>query len=195
MSERFDPALDFIAYESEQEASNLCGSDCDLIPLLCEGCPLRVWSSQERLRTLRHAHAETAPEQGKAGWLIEAMWLCMREGLDFPRWVFEAFADGYVEISEFRARTFEAAFGSLFPKSKPLAREKKRKHDFYPVLHSVFYFMKDGMTVETAFRKAGNEFGMSWESVRDWYYEDKNSEESFLADLENSQNEALGGRE
>ena len=117
--------------------------------------------------------------------LLDAVNYCAERSIAMPEWVSSEFIRKYREVTSFRAKTLDDAFGAANPKNTKLAAVRQRHQMSVLVYYGVLT-----KTIEEAspiddglFESVGESLGITMGTTRKYFYWFKNSTDPIIAQI------------
>lgn len=132
-----------------------------------KGCsPLTQWATWHKLLPPLQAEYEA----GDSTALFRAISYCHSYGLPLPHWCGKAVSVGLGKVERAEARGWDGVFGSPM-KGRRLPDLKRERATRIPAVHTALESIDAGHPVEATLRQTANEYAISYELLRRWYFE------------------------
>jgi hypothetical protein len=129
--------------------------------------PLSQWLGLQTIEELQGQY-----EDGDEFALLHAVHECAMRELVMPDWVAQAYIDRLRQVTHFKVRTLDEAFGSYLPKSAKLSAHRQAREKGIIAYYEVKERHEAGESIgEALFEDVGQELALGASKVRDYYYQ------------------------
>ena len=133
--------------------------------------PFHRWHGAQELKDIYELH-----KAGHKEALIEAIYLCSINSLPLPRWCEYGFLGAYRKVRHYRAKSWDAVFGTPHKKGMHLEtkrQEREKRHLVYRRIEEIKKQEPSTATDWKLFERVGREFGIGASTLtEEWYYKE-----------------------
>jgi hypothetical protein len=115
-------------------------------------------------------------ENGNQWALMQALYVCAREGASLPKWVAHAYVKAYEAARTGHAKSWDDVFGSPYPKGTHFRKVIKHHEILWPLYSRAKEIVQTNPNQaidESLFEQVGEEFNIGKTLASEYYYEAK----------------------
>lgn len=131
--------------------------------------PLFRWDDALRLKTLGDKFMET----GDKAAILEALAVCALSDLPIPKWCSMAYLNAYRSVRQYRAKSWDDAFGKPHPKNAKIEQRRDKREKSIPVYRRAeeMKLKNPKESWEKIYKKVGAEFGIGLKLTEKYHLE------------------------
>ncbi|HEX5127460.1 MAG TPA: hypothetical protein VFW00_12020 [Rhodocyclaceae bacterium] len=158
-------------FEEAQTAHEQARSDNPALSYADPTLPLFQWFALKDLE-----QQEKLFKQGEKFALMQALCICAQRDLPMPDWVSRAYLAAYYAVVNVRIEqnSWDAVFGTPYPKNSTLSALRKRRHFKFRVFNEILNIRKTdpGTPIDAVlFERVGEKFGLGKTLTEEYYYD------------------------